>query len=436
MLLLVLQTGMAFQALGQTSVELTFRAVDSTTYVRLDSIKVINRSQGGDTMLYWPDTTLSLEIGQGTLLLYVGYATFSSVGIPEMDDAGSSFKLYQNHPNPMAGQSEVSVYIPHRGRVQVMITDLQGKVVLQTDRQLEGGHHAFSFCPGGRGVYFLTVHWNGFSRSIKMVSTGQKQDPSCQLEYLGGHTGEVVLKASSEASGFVVRESGILDSPEGDTTYTFQFASGIPCLGTPAVIYEGQVYNAIQIFSQCWLKENLNVGVMINGSTQQSDNGTIEKFCYNNVPDSCIKYGGLYQWWEMMQYTFEPGTQGICPPGWHLPTDEEWKVLEGAVDSQYGIGDGVWENLYSRGYDAGTNLKAASGWYANGNGTDQFGFSGLPGGSRYTNMTGFDELGVHGYWWGSDAVRAWGRILDFSLTGVGRGWWAQEVAFSVRCVKD
>jgi uncharacterized protein (TIGR02145 family) len=129
-------------------------------------------------------------------------------------------------------------------------------------------------------------------------------------------------------------------------SYTFQFATNIPCPGMPTVEYEGQVYNTIQIFSQCWLKENLNVGMMIPEAKDQSNNGIIEKYCYNNEPDSCAKYGGLYRWDEMMQYTTQQGTQGICPPGWHLPTDEEWKVLEGAVDSQYGIGDirmgGLW----------------------------------------------------------------------------------------------
>ena len=83
---------------------------------------------------------------------------------------------------------------------------------------------------------------------------------------------------------------------------------------------------------------------MIHGTMEQSNNGIIEKYCYNNEPDSCTKYGGLYQWNEMMQYTTQQGAQGICPPGWHLPTDEEWKVLEGAVDSQYGIGDPEWDN--------------------------------------------------------------------------------------------
>jgi len=57
-----------------------------------------------------------------------------------------------------------------------------------------------------------------------------------------------------------------------------------------------------------------------------SNNSVIEKYCYNNEEDSCTKYGGLYQWDEMMQYTTEQGVRGICPAGWHLPTDEEWKI--------------------------------------------------------------------------------------------------------------
>jgi uncharacterized protein (TIGR02145 family) len=348
-------------AMGQNTIDLTFTAVDSAAYVQLDSIKVMNRTQGEETMIYWPDTTLFLEIDPGDLLLYVGYATFSTVSIPEVNDDISSFTVYQNYPNPMADRSEISMYIPRAGKVHVMITDLQGRVVLRTDRQLDGGYHSFRFHPGGSNLYILTAHWNGMSRSIQMISPGRQDGKGCRLDYVGSNTGEPVLKASLHVHDFIVRQSGILDSPEENTTYTFQFATNIPCPGAPTVEYEGQVYNTIQIFSQCWLKENLNVGEMIPVTMEQSDNGTIEKYCYNNEPDSCAKYGGLYQWQEMMQYTAQQGAQGICPPGWHLPTDEEWKVLEGAVDSQYGIGNPEWDENDYRGYDAGTNLKSTSG---------------------------------------------------------------------------
>jgi uncharacterized protein (TIGR02145 family) len=204
------------------------------------------------------------------------------------------------------------------------------------------------------------------------------------------------------------------------------------------VEYEGQVYNTIQIFSQCWLKENLNVGDMIPVTIEQWNNGTIEKYCYNNEPDSCTKYGGLYHWGEMMQYTTQQGAQGICPPGWHLPTDEEWKVLEGATDSQYKIGDPEWDIGGDwRGYDAGTNLKTTSGWFANGQGTELFGFSGLPGGNCRNGH--FNPIGRYGCWWASTEFSynyAWFRQLSYNSPEVRRNDYDNDYGFSVRCLRD
>ncbi len=435
---LILMTGIISGAMGKNTIDLSFTAVDSAAYVQLDSIKIMNRTQGSETMIYWPDTTLSLEINQGDLLLYVGYATFSSVGIMEGGNKSSSFEVYQNYPNPMIDHSKISMYIPHAGKVQAMITDLQGRVFLRADRQLDEGHHSFRFHSGGGNLYFLTAHWNGISRSIQMISTGQQDGKRCRLEYVGNQSGEPVLKNALQVNDYIVRQSGIPDTPEESTTYTFQFATNIPCPGTPTVEYEGQVYNTIQIFSQCWLKENLNVGTMIQGTEEMTDNGIIEKYCYNNEPDSCAKYGGLYQWNEMMQYSTQQGARGICPPGWHLPTDEEWKVLEGAVDSQYGIGDQEWDGNEYRGTDAGMNLKATSDWYENGNGTDLFGFSGLPGGRRYHDGA-FGNIVFSGFWWTPTAFNnnyAWYRSLYYENPEANRNSSLKEGGFSVRCLRD
>lgn len=441
-LLLFLMSFTISVAIGQNTIDLTFTAVDSSAYVKLDSIKVINRTQGLETVISWPDTTLSLEINPGDLLLCVGYITMATVGISEVIDDISSFTINQNYPNPMKESSEISMYIPYTGKVRLMVSDLYGRVVLRTDRQLDKGHHSFRFHPGGGNLFFLTAHWNGMRESIKMISTGQQFGKSCQLDYLGNQSREPVLKKTLQVSDFIVWQSGILDSPEESTSYTFQFATNIPCLGTPTVEYEGQVYSTIQIFSQCWLKENLNVGVMISGVQNQTNKATIEKYCYNNEPDSCAKYGGLYQWGEMMQYTNQQGAQGICPPGWHAPTDEEWKVLEGAVDSQYGIGDPEWDyNWGYRGYDAGTILKATSGWNRNGNGTDLFGFTSLPGGflESYGSIGYFKGFGYDSRWWAStekDSAGAYLRMLydlsqrSFRLTHY------KTFGFSVRCLRD
>ena len=81
------------------------------------------------------------------------------------------------------------------------------------------------------------------------------------------------------------------------------------------------------------MAKNLNIGTMIDGGDHQEDDGIIQKHCYADFSSYCDIYGGLYEWREMMQYTETQGVQGICPDGWHLPTDAEWCSLEQAVDS-------------------------------------------------------------------------------------------------------
>jgi uncharacterized protein (TIGR02145 family) len=203
------------------------------------------------------------------------------------------------------------------------------------------------------------------------------------------------------------------------------------------VNYENRVYNPIIIGDQCWLKENMNVGIMINGNDDPSDNGTIEKYCYANVPAYCDMYGGLYKWDEMMQYISTEGAQGICPPGWHIPTDEEWKQLEGAVDSQYGYPDPQWEGIEFRGYDCGYNIKTTALWSGDGNGSDLFGFSAAPGG--YRGLNGFYYIQESmGFWTSSEAVstESWFRQLYYYSDKIWRNKTIKEAGFSVRCIKD
>jgi uncharacterized protein (TIGR02145 family) len=420
------------------SVDLKFTAINNAAYVQLDSIKVMNRIQGGDTTIYWPDTTLSMDITPGDLLLCIGYSTGFPAGLQEIHPKTPEFTLFQNYPNPVKDHSIISMFIPEKGLVNVMVTDVQGKLIIISDWQLDKGNHSFSFMPGDGTLFFLIARWNGINRSIKILTTEENSGKRCILDYTANSNGEPLLKAASLRTGFM-QESGILDFPVSNKTYTFGFAINIPCPGEPTVTYEGQVYNTIQIFSQCWLKENLNVGTMIIGTQNMFNNSVIEKYCYNNKVDSCTKYGGLYQWDEMMQYNLQQGVQGICPSGWHVPTDEEWMVLEGAVDSQYGIGEPEWDMYDDRGFDAGTNLRSISGWFSEGNGTDLFGFSGLPGGYRDGSGFFFRYIGKNGYWWTSAEYtygNVWNRKLKYLNSGVYRLLNAKGNGFSVRCLKD
>jgi uncharacterized protein (TIGR02145 family) len=209
---------------------------------------------------------------------------------------------------------------------------------------------------------------------------------------------------------------------------------------------DGKVYSTVLIDTQCWMAENLNVGTKINSTTggyQQTNNGIIEKYCYNNDLANCAIYGGLYEWPEAMQYITTEGAQGICPTGWHIPSDEEWKILEGMVDSQYPVGDPEWDQTGWRGLDAGGNLKESgtTHWVSPNTGaTNESGFTGLPAGYRRSTSGNFYYLGSNGYFWSSsqgNASYAWGRHLSYDSADVNRyanGYMGN--GYSVRCLKN
>ena len=418
---------------------LTFTAVENTQYIQLENIRILNLDKDCDTMLYWNDTVLVLD--------YI-------VGIHDHNPGPSGFDLMQNHPNPVVDQSRFHVYVPQQGEVTFIITDIRGRKHFVQKQFLDQGDHTFSLIPGGDDLYFLTAYYKGNSRSIKILNASGKSRNSCTISYLGSSDRYSLDKAYQYRSGFEFtpgdellcigssggNESGFTKMPYESDTCIFQFAGNIYCPGIPTVSYEGQVYNTIQIMGQCWLKENLNVGVMIPGPQDMEDDGIIEKYCYQNLESNCDNYGGLYLMEEMMQYIFTPGTRGICPPGWHIPTDAEWKVLEGVVDSFYGIGDPEWDNyLAFRGLDAGKNLKSLSSWNSGGNGTDLYDFTALPTGYR-TAIGAFDYEGENAYFWSSTEASydyQYFRGLQFDNDGVRResnflGYWG----FPVRCILD
>lgn len=179
----------------------------------------------------------------------------------------------------------------------------------------------------------------------------------------------------------------------------------------------------ITIGSQVWMKKSLNVGTMVDDKVTQTNNGTIEKYCYNNDAANCKAYGGLYQWNEAMQYSRAPGAQGICPAGWHIPTDNDWKTLEVSLGMAQAQADGD----FRRGSDQGTQLKPG-------------GSSGLdvPLAGRLFPSQPFVDLGSRVDLWSSSESYPFVNIrsLESGYTSVGRYWIHQTYAVSVRCLKD
>lgn len=209
---------------------------------------------------------------------------------------------------------------------------------------------------------------------------------------------------------------------------------GNTCPGIPTVEYEGHVYNTVQIGPQCWLRENLDVGVQVDGSLDQLNNGLIEKYCYNNEPTNCEIYGGLYQWEEIMKYTEVEGAQGICPNGWHIPTDGEFCQLVTSLDPTVDCSD-----IGITGTTTGYKMKSTNLWNDGGNGNNQTGFTGLPGGVRYP--TNFNWMGYACDMWTSTLQSnpgAYYWVLGSGTNGIGHyivnlNWYS---GISVRCLKD
>jgi uncharacterized protein (TIGR02145 family) len=183
-------------------------------------------------------------------------------------------------------------------------------------------------------------------------------------------------------------------------------------------IRDGKKYVYVTIDSQIWMAENLNYagsGSKCGDGSSLSDENT----------STCDTYGRLYDW---------ATANTVCPSGWHLPSDAEWGTLMKFVDpscSRIGTCD-----------NAGKLLKATSGWDSNegksGNGTDDYGFSALPGGYGYFGGN-FDCVGDCGYWWSAteyNASVAYLRGMEYSNATVVRYGNDKTKLYYVRCVKD
>lgn len=205
----------------------------------------------------------------------------------------------------------------------------------------------------------------------------------------------------------------------GDQTYQLSSVDSItflPFVCGDEIRYEGQTYHTVLIGSQCWMRENLNVGTMIDGPSiqttgKQTNNQIIEKYCYDNDATNCATYGGLYEWNEAMQYITTPGARGICPEGWHIPTSTEFQTL---ITTVGGDGNALLANR-----------------------TNSSGFSLLLSG--YVHIA-FEELEVHSFNYSSNSsgvnatyMYVYG-ILSSPTIGFLSNW--KWYGMAIRCLKD
>jgi uncharacterized protein (TIGR02145 family) len=193
-----------------------------------------------------------------------------------------------------------------------------------------------------------------------------------------------------------------------------------------SIIHGGKLYHTQQIGPRCWMKENLDIGVMINGGQDQVDNGIIEKYCFNNDSAMCDVYGGLYQWNEIMNYENAAGSTGICPNGMHIPTLDDWNSLIAAFGGPPAAGGAM-------------KAEGLTHWAdPNNDATNTSGFTALGSGYRHVNGIFFSYT-TNACYWGS-SVNALDNAAYFYLRnsdgGITQSYFGKSYGFAVRCVLD
>ena len=247
------------------------------------------------------------------------------------------------------------------------------------------------------------------SSSIPLSSSVEKFSSSSVVKFSSSSVGVLSSSSSSPPSS-----SGAVFSSSSVTKDWFNAAISY---GSLTDTRDNQTYKTVVVGTQTWMAENLNFDTL---------NGT-GSWCYNNLASNCATYGRLYDWSTVMAGSVSSATspsrvQGICPSGWHVPSDAEWMVLT---------------NFVGGARTAGTKLKANSSLWSTNTGTDDYGFSALPGGYYYG--WGFNDVGHSGIWWTAteySSTRAyyWGMYYVYAY--VYSIYFDKSYGFSLRCIKD
>jgi uncharacterized protein (TIGR02145 family) len=178
-------------------------------------------------------------------------------------------------------------------------------------------------------------------------------------------------------------------------------------------VRDNQKYPTVKLGTQCWMAANLNYGTQILSTSMQRDNCTCEKYCFNDNPTNCSSSGGLYQWDELMQFETAGNIQGLCPPAWHVPSENEWNTLF---------------SLYTSNGFAGSPLKY----------TGYSGFNVLLSGIRFDNENwSFDTFAT--FLWSSTSqgpFKAWAHAMNSINPSVSIYPANRSNAFYVRCIKN
>jgi uncharacterized protein (TIGR02145 family)/prepilin-type N-terminal cleavage/methylation domain-containing protein len=383
-----------------------------------------------------------------TIVTYTGISQKAVVASLQSDlsSAARQFKLYNVEYGSYPNGDKSAAFVNNCPKKPSPSVDVDTRYCLK----LSGGNIIDSYT--GTATSFMLVIYNG----TNFYSISESSNPAIvtTITAIGDITGSTSLIGSVLTAGVLTPDIatasyqwqssttvvGTYTNISGATSNTYTLtlsdvSNYLKVVATGTGGYTGsQTSNAtaqitdpnwLTIDTQTWAKANLNVGDMLpNGSTNPTDNGVVQKWCYSNIPANCTTYGGLYQWSEAMGYVTTQGVKGICPDGAHIPSDNDLKILE----IKLGLTPLEAEATGYRGTNQGTQLKIG-------------GSSGLDiplGGIRGTDGS-FSSLPSFGYLWSSteSGIYAWAHYVYSANSMVGRGSSADKLrGHPVRCLKD
>ena len=346
----------------------------------------------------------------------------------------TGYAISNNFPNPFNPKTRIDITLPNSGVVKIEVFNLLGESVTEAIENIMNA-----------GTNFVDIELNGLPNGIYLlrIKIDEKYTvvKKVMLIYGSQHLATDIA-SNTQLNKNGSNKSSLLDTTIDSLVATSPFIgrktfTNLPniaddlldlgdlvieryCPEAPTVLYEGKLYKTIKIVDQCWLKENLDVGIMINGIQSASNNGVIEKYCWRDSITNCNKYGGLYQWEEAVQYVTIGYAKGICPTGWHIPTGEEFVTLQTTV-----------------GYSSNA-LKAIGQGTGSGQGTNTSGFSALLAGYHNTNAT-FYNLNSYAYFWSSSISTTTSAFIMYmfyydNLLNIYD--YNKDYGISVRCLKD
>ncbi|HOF45348.1 MAG TPA: FISUMP domain-containing protein [Bacteroidales bacterium] len=449
--------------LAQSPVVLTFTAEkENFEWLRLDSVKIENLDAGWSEMLYYPDTVL----------------VFNSAS--QINDFVKGERV-QVYPNPFSEETTVQVISDMNRNVNLQLFDISGNRVAMWQGNIGAGVYKFKVSVQSSQIYVLHCRLGDRLVTTKLnnLSSGKgvnRIEPIGHVSAFSDNSAMPRMKGVSPYSfipgenyrftGFAVQALEvnwltITQEQFGSETIIFTFPEPLDksCVGVPTVTdYDGNVYNTVQIGKQCWLRENLKSthysdGVPLPLNDTVHDHDIPFYFKYEQSDSIAQIFGMLYTWAAAMRgnvgYPDSVLVQGICPDGWHVPSDAEWCEMEYVLAPNSNCTDQV--SYYGNSDSLAKKLCAARLWA-----TDQYSRPVTPGywsidsigcnASRFSMLpAGYYEHGAYfGVNWGTcfwtsteyDVNDAYRRYIQYNNAGVNRMKKEKCHGFSVRCVKD